>query len=420
MKTGIKEIDKIWKNQGQGELTVIGVDNDDNWYLKRILLPYIIHNTASEINVRNQSKIPHYKSILKKAEEYVELTKREQKEAAVGIDYVLAIGNFPSLSHEYISFYPCENRWLKEKYTEHFDVFAELPIITFREDSGERWPCNSLKDFNRRYLNKVRYRTTDYFPQGIGAIFAYFGVHGYKYAKILKELAQQKNIPVFLVVPYHYKRYTDKFISFKNLNHFGVLTQYADKFILGVSNFNVPEKCFKDGVCIRRNVVYYPREKGVTYFLYDMRKREAHAFKNRIYYVFLKRAYYKKDILHGTPTEILYKMARNPGYCNKDNFSSYMKLSRKQNKKFWNYLEVFEHGDIDELYDHIFAYKKGTFDKQELTLATVVLYQMLFGYNINGEGRYYGCGADSLMITLKDKEKRPPRYFRIDIDGKVN
>ena len=63
MKTGIKEIDKLWKNQGRGELIVIGVDNDDNWYLKRVLLPYIIYSTASEIDVRNQSKIPHYKRI---------------------------------------------------------------------------------------------------------------------------------------------------------------------------------------------------------------------------------------------------------------------------------------------------------------------------------------------------------------------
>lgn len=402
MKTGIKEIDRLWKNHGQGELIVIGVDNDDNWYLKRVLLPYIIYSTASEIDVRNQGKIPHYKRILRKSEEYAELTEREQKEAAAGIDYVVLVGNFPSLRQEYLPYFPFGNKWLKRRYDEHFDLFTDLPVITLHNDCDERWSCNSLKYFNRKYLDKMSRRTTDYFPAGIGAIFADFGVHGYKYAKVLQELARTKNIPVYLVVPYHYKRDTEKFISFKNLNHLGVLMQYADKFILGVSNFNIPNKCFKDGEYVRQNMVYHPRETGITYFLYDMRKREAHAFKNKIYDVFIKGAYCKKDILHGTPTEILHKMARNPDYCNKQNFSKYMKLSREENKKFWNYIEVFERCDMDELYEHISAYKKDA-DSQELTLATLVLYQMLFGYDSEASGYCFGRDADALMITPKDK-----------------
>ena len=416
MKTGIKEIDKLWKNQGQGELIVIGVENYGNWYLNRVLLPYIIYSTASEIDVRNQSKIPHYKRILRKSEEYVELTEREQKEAAVGIDYTLIIGNFPSLRQEYLPYFPFGNKWLKEKYAEHFDLFADLPIITLQEDSEERWPCNSLYDFERKYLNKVSLIATDYFPAGIGAIFADFGVHGYKYAKVLQELARTKNIPVFLVVPYHYKRDTEKFISFKNLNHLGVLMQYADKFILGVSNFNIPNKCFKDGDYVWQNMVYHPREVGLTFFLYDVHKRETHGFKNKIYNAFINKAYDKKNILQGTPQEILHKMVRNPDYCNEQNFSKYMKLSREENKKFWNYIEVFERCDMDELCEHIAAYKKDA-DSQELTLATLVLYRTVLGYFFDGDS-HFSIYSDVSSIMISPKDSLADSFVSAALDSK--
>ena len=95
-------------------------------------------------------------------------------------------------------------------------------------------------------------------------------------------------------------------------------------------------------------------------------------------------------------------MVRNPDYCNKQNFSKYMKLSREENKKFWNYIDVFERCDMDELCEHIAAYKKDA-DSQELTLATLVLYRTVLGYFFDGDSHFsIYSDVSSIMISPKD------------------
>lgn len=183
---------------------------------------------------------------------------------------------------------------------------------------------------------------------------------------LLKNVAKNLNIPVFIFV-----QYVDDNVM-QALRSLGDNLKFVDKYIIVEDwDFNTKHK--------RKTTIFDMGNLHTKSFKSIISKYNPKYFGMEIF-----KSTSKNHLKINDSSKILTEMAQNSDYINKYNFSKYLHLSREKNKKFWAYIEVFQRIELEDLCELITEYKPNI-DKQELMFAAVILRKLLTRCDDNAE-----------------------------------
>lgn len=357
VKCGFAEIDDFFGGFKGGEVIGICIVNRFN----ETFFANIIYSVSRKLDKKNRKNLPHFSQILEKielCEGLEECTQQERKELqqefeAVAVITPLSYFNFCALPYFYF-------RWIKEddfkRYTKLFNLFKTLPLM------HSDWSVLSSRKEKISLTENFNCLKKDYgFKLKISAIFAELQPDApIENIKELHDISKEHNLPVFVLLPKD--EYPES--TLPNDRKTDILERhfpFVDKFVV----------LTQEDVCA----------KETNFFLYDKNAHRLHQYVSgyaQEWFLLDREDKGNHELYPLKPSwDILNLMAKHSSYLNRKNFSIYMELDTEESEQFWDYIEVFQRLQFEELYEHIAEYKGDKADKNELFLAASVLYKLL-------------------------------------------